>query len=154
MILTNNLKFPDGTGFYPDTKDGVRGYNTDAARGADTFRPFSSIHKDTKIDLLYCVEYYGSTTRNVPISANYDMVIAIVIANNPHASGGIGTTTLTYTSQGSLIYHKEGQLNPSEPNTRGSSLAGILILKDVKSGDKITLFGSADMAGAVYGFKN
>lgn len=33
--------FPDGTGFYPDTKDGVHGYNTDAARGADTFYPFN-----------------------------------------------------------------------------------------------------------------
>lgn len=37
-----NLKFPDGLGFYPDIKDGIRGYNTDSARGADTFSPFSS----------------------------------------------------------------------------------------------------------------
>lgn len=146
--------FPDGTGFYPDTKDGVRGYNTDAARGADTFCPFSSIHKDTTIDLLYCLEYYGSLTRTATIPSDYDMIIAIVVANNPHASGGIGTTTLTYTSQGSLIYHKEGQVNPLQSNTRGSSLAGILILKDVKSGDTVTMFGSADMACAVYGFKN
>lgn len=35
--------FPDGTKFYPDIKDGKRGYNTDPARGADTFNPFSSI---------------------------------------------------------------------------------------------------------------
>lgn len=40
--LINDLKFPDGTGFYPDEKNGVRGYNTDAARGADTFSPFKS----------------------------------------------------------------------------------------------------------------
>lgn len=32
--------FPDGTKFYPDIKNGERGYNTDAARGADTFIPF------------------------------------------------------------------------------------------------------------------
>lgn len=32
--------FPDGTKFYPDIKDGVRGFNTDPARGADTFNPF------------------------------------------------------------------------------------------------------------------
>lgn len=32
--------FPDGLHFYPDLKDGKRGYNTDAARGADTFVPF------------------------------------------------------------------------------------------------------------------
>lgn len=38
--LNNDLTFPDGAKFYPDVKDGVRGYNTDAARGADTFNPF------------------------------------------------------------------------------------------------------------------
>lgn len=41
--LSRDLKFPDGKGFYPDEKDGVAGYNTDPARGADTFRPFSNI---------------------------------------------------------------------------------------------------------------
>ena len=34
------MKFPDGVGFYPDIQDGVRGYNTDPKRGADTFIPF------------------------------------------------------------------------------------------------------------------
>ena len=38
--LSNDLMFPDGTKFYPDIKNGERGYNTDAARGADTFIPF------------------------------------------------------------------------------------------------------------------
>lgn len=38
--LSNDLKFPSGKGFYPDEKDGVAGYNTDPARGADTFIPF------------------------------------------------------------------------------------------------------------------
>lgn len=40
--LYNNLMFPDGVRFYPDIHDGKRGYNTDVARGADTFVPFSS----------------------------------------------------------------------------------------------------------------
>lgn len=40
--LNNNLMFPDGLYFYPDVHDGKRGYNTDVARGADTFVPFSS----------------------------------------------------------------------------------------------------------------
>ncbi len=39
--LINNSMFPDGVKFYPDVQNGVRGYNTDAARGADTFYPFS-----------------------------------------------------------------------------------------------------------------
>ena len=41
--LSSDLKFPDGTGFYPDVQNGQRGYNTDPARDADTFSPFNSI---------------------------------------------------------------------------------------------------------------
>lgn len=40
--LNSDIKFPDGVGFYPDIQEGVRGYNTDPARGADTFSPFRS----------------------------------------------------------------------------------------------------------------
>lgn len=39
--LSRDLKFPDGVGFYPDVQGGVRGYNTDPERGADTFCPFN-----------------------------------------------------------------------------------------------------------------
>lgn len=38
--LNNKLMFPSGTEFYLDEHDGERGYNTDPARGADTFHPF------------------------------------------------------------------------------------------------------------------
>ena len=40
--LNDNLMFPDGLKFYPDLQDGKRGFNTDPARGADTFVPFNS----------------------------------------------------------------------------------------------------------------
>ena len=43
--LNDNMLFPDGVKFYPDVQNGVRGYNTDAARGADTFHPFSQLLK-------------------------------------------------------------------------------------------------------------
>ena len=39
--LSSELKFPDGTKFYPDIQDGEYGFNTTADRGADTFHPFS-----------------------------------------------------------------------------------------------------------------
>ena len=38
--LNNKLMFPSGDQFYLDEHDGERGYNTDPARGADTFHPF------------------------------------------------------------------------------------------------------------------
>lgn len=49
------MQFPDNVGFYPDIKDGVRGYNTDAARGADTFFPFKS--GNLEIEILYVDGY-------------------------------------------------------------------------------------------------
>lgn len=38
--ISGKLTNPDGENFYFDIQNGVRGYNTDAARGADTFHPF------------------------------------------------------------------------------------------------------------------
>lgn len=55
--LNSDLSFPDGVGFFPDIQDGVRGYNTDAARGADTFVPFKS-GEQLKLLAIY---YTGST---------------------------------------------------------------------------------------------
>lgn len=40
---SENLTFPDGTGFYPDEQDGQKGYNTSPNRGADTFFPFNNL---------------------------------------------------------------------------------------------------------------
>lgn len=40
--INNKLMFPDGSAFYLDIHDGIRGYNTEAARGADTFFPFNN----------------------------------------------------------------------------------------------------------------
>ena len=49
--------FPDGTYFYPDKQGDEYGYNTDAARGADTFRPFRSkpfyLYKDGVFNAAY-----------------------------------------------------------------------------------------------------
>lgn len=45
--LNSNLTFPSGNGFYPDEKDGVKGYNTSPERGADTFFPFKKGYEDT-----------------------------------------------------------------------------------------------------------
>lgn len=40
--VSSELKFPDGTKFYPDIQDGEYGFNTAADRGADTFHPFKA----------------------------------------------------------------------------------------------------------------
>ncbi len=68
-LLNNNLTFPDGTKFYPDMKDGERRYNTDPARGADTFVPFK--HAITPKFIGY-VNSAGTYT----FGETYDRVIA------------------------------------------------------------------------------
>ncbi|MCM1388097.1 MAG: hypothetical protein NC231_12275, partial [Bacillus sp. (in: Bacteria)] len=41
--LNNQLSFPDGVKFCPDVQNGKYGFNTDPARGADTFIPFLNL---------------------------------------------------------------------------------------------------------------
>ena len=48
--LSNDLAFPDGTKFYPDKQNGKYGFNTDPARGADTFSPFNQCKLDLHIE--------------------------------------------------------------------------------------------------------
>lgn len=74
--LSNDLTFPDGTKFYPDIKDGVRGYNTDAARGADTFRPFSSA------ELLWMNHTPNSAQDNITISFDSSKYNKLIILSN------------------------------------------------------------------------
>lgn len=52
--------FPDGDQFYLDSKDGERGYNTDPARGADTFTPFNSF-RGVKLICTVRARFYNSS---------------------------------------------------------------------------------------------
>lgn len=56
------MSFPDGVGFYPDVQGGVRGYNTDAARGADTFIPFKNLSNMTAAHISYGASYTAAET--------------------------------------------------------------------------------------------
>lgn len=78
--------FPDGVNFYPDVQDGERGYNTDAARGADTFHPFKH-----KLTYQYGVVNCG-TDKNVTVSVSKIplMVLADVGNYNSSFNGNAG----------------------------------------------------------------
>lgn len=76
-----NLQFPDGTGFYPDVQDGQRGYNTDPARGADTFFPFSGTERIVAFGGNVQVCNHNSTITN-SIVAIYNENDSIGIASN------------------------------------------------------------------------
>ena len=75
--INGNIRFPDGVGFYPDVKNGVRGYNTDPARGADTFSPFRK-----EIVLGECLIRSGLTTSTTINMAGRCEDISKVTINN------------------------------------------------------------------------
>ena len=79
--MFGDLNFPDGTGFYPDVQNGVRGYNTDATRGADTFHPFS------EIKLLWQNSDTVFSPQTIPINlTDYDGILIALVAQQNWAS--------------------------------------------------------------------
>ena len=85
--LNENITFPDGSGFYPDVQDGVRGYNTDPGRGADTFVPFKKspilIGSRSGNGTINCTSINGYEK----LSAN-DFLISITKYNTSVTGGG------------------------------------------------------------------
>lgn len=75
--LYDNLQFPDGVGFYPDIKNGERGYNTDPARGAGTFCPFSKgldkMPVYTKAMQAYTPPTNSGSPQSYPLWSNIDI---------------------------------------------------------------------------------
>lgn len=106
--------FPDGIGFYPDIQNGERGYNTDAARGADTFYPFST-DNDFKINVTVTAKTSGKdgdkNSRTGTTSYIYDIVRhdgnisvtkisgnAVSVGSSIFYSGSLSITGITINS--------------------------------------------------------
>ena len=87
--INNKQTFPDGVGFYPDVKDGVRGYNTDAARGADTFHPFSGASGTLNISFEYKLSTNGSSSKNTDVTGTMSIKIEEGVVKSKTVTGGI-----------------------------------------------------------------
>ena len=92
--------FPDGSEFYLDSKDGERGYNTDPARGADTFIPFSK-HEFYKFSyrLSGSKSQYESANTNFTITETKKYKALILVPPN-----GYNTNTLTISKNNLQLY--------------------------------------------------
>lgn len=98
------MAFPDGVQFYPDIKDGIRGYNTDAARGADTFVPFRSSDG---------VKFYGLYTSNHTVALDdnsFFYILAVSGIRYGHITGNkngtlwsSGNQSVTYTLNDKML---------------------------------------------------
>lgn len=101
--------FPDGVGFYPDTKDGVRGYNTDAARGADTFRPFNM----PDIKVLRVANPLGVTLSCDALVGREYIIVVVAIAN---WWGGWNNQNLNLSGASVVKNNAVFQVEPYNPN--------------------------------------
>lgn len=125
--LSNELKFPSGKGFYPDEKDGMAGYNTDPARGADTFHPFRS-------DITMSFSF-GNTPPNIG-SGSRDVKAGIINSSDfQKATVKLSKHSLTTNSLrlrvGDLSYPIAGNNNAQEfdiSNSKGKTVEVVLII--------------------------
>ena len=106
-MLSRDLKFPDGKGFYPDVQNGERGYNTDPARGADTFFPFKSAGYSIPSAMSIGGQYNsGDSVVRLPlkdvkkISFNWSKTYYCSAYINLEKEGVESTSILTDTSRG------------------------------------------------------
>lgn len=90
--------FPDGTKFYPDKQGEEYGFNTDPARGADTFRPFNRFKRITFTVNASGRAVYGNyqayprATATITIDCKAKTVTVSNfkdIGDDQHASGGV-----------------------------------------------------------------
>lgn len=106
--LINKLTFPDGESFYLDVKDGERGYNSDPARGADTFRPFKiplqKIHlgngtsNSARTFSAKSIKGYKKLT-----NANFAIVATGASCFNYGGTGGYGSLSLSYDQANGIV---------------------------------------------------
>lgn len=96
-ILNNKLTFPDGESFYLDIKNGIRGFNTEATRGADTFIPFSALKINCTITYKIVNQSFGNTILNSSVSGY------IVVCGKKHKVSGLAHPTRSYNTDGSNV---------------------------------------------------
>lgn len=75
--VNNKLTFPDGSEFYLDTKDGERGFNTEATRGADTFVPFSKYEIKAYNTAAAKTSHGATATITIPQGVQIGLLICI-----------------------------------------------------------------------------
>lgn len=132
--LSRDLKFPDGVGFYPDVQGGVRGYNTDPERGADTFCPFS----DGAYSFWKNTGYVNPGVKaTVYTCAGFDVdgnTITVIHSGKYLLAAHGGTTNGKY---GAMIQYFHNDTSTTMINSLNSVKEGYYREMQLSAGDKI-----------------
>ena len=133
-VLSRDLKFPDGVGFYPDVQGGVRGYNTDPERGADTFCPFS----DGAYSFWKNTGYVNPGVKaTVYTCAGFDVdgnTITVIHSGKYLLAAHGGTTNGKY---GAMIQYFHNDTSTTMINSLNSVKEGYYREMQLSAGDKI-----------------
>lgn len=127
-------------GFYPDIQGGKRGYNTDAARGADTFVPFSGNFK-----LIYQISKTATETLNATLSHEYTLTenysrVLVVFGNSCASDTGYLTENHSVSGDGlTAIYNQSLRADTTEAQSQRTRF-GIYVgyINNAKAGLKIS----------------
>ena len=123
-------------GFYPDIQEGVRGYNTDPARGADTFSPFRSepdweyFYNGNSGTTTYTYTFDDLDARKVYYFIfNYFMTPTTPARASSISEGGICTNILTGTIMKPDVFKVEKATSVTFKTVLGAANTGINIFR-------------------------
>lgn len=144
--LNDNVKFPDNVGFYLDIKNGVRGYNTSANRGADTFFPFNlGGSKLSTAKLLLSDYWHTNYSGKINTTEDYKLIISAVFAID------VSTGTTSVYASGNPIYRLDN-IGCTIANTGILASFRVCYQFDVPKGTDLEIFYRWYGGGCIIGF--
>ena len=131
--LNNKLMFPSGDQFYLDEHDGERGYNTDPARGADTFHPFRKVKPLALLKIFQKSHNANTGTHNYTLTENVSTLLIQYITVLGDGAANLPTVTVDGIAKTGFTYRQLPISNPAP------TFAYSLVLTDLKKGDTLVM---------------
>lgn len=131
--LNNKLMFPSGDQFYLDEHDGERGYNTDPARGADTFHPFRKVKPLALLKIFQKSHNTNTGTHNYTLTENVSTLLIQYITVLGDGAANLPTVTVNGIAKTGFTYRQLPISNPAP------TFAYCLSLTNLKKGDTLVM---------------
>lgn len=131
--VNNKLMFPDGTEFYLDEHDGERGYNTEPARGADTFIPFRKIIPLTLLKYFHKSHNGNTETHTYTLTEDVNTLLVQYITVLGDAASNLPRVTVDGIAKTGFTYRQLPISNPAP------TFAYSLVLTDLKKGNTLVM---------------
>ena len=131
--INNKLMFPSGDQFYLDEHDGERGYNTDPARGADTFVPFRKVKPLTLLKIFQKSHNTNTGTHAYTLTENVNALLIQYVTVLGSSASSLPSATVNGVAQTGFTYRQLPISNPAP------TYAYCLSLTHLKKGDTLVM---------------